>query len=583
MSTATIEERVKEKTKRIERERTGAQVVVDVLNEAGVEYIFSHTGGAVIPIEECISKCYDKGIPAPKRIMFAQEPGAGHAAEGYARVTGKPGVALATSGPGATNLMTPIKDAGMDSTPCIFLTGQVSSRAIGLDSFQENNTIGMAESAAKNGYLVKSIERNGNGNVALEEALKSAFYEATTGRLGPVVVDICKDALLSSTEERYDRIEHQGYKKPCPEMNKRQADKILEALASSEKPVILAGGGVITGNASRELYQFASRYSLPVILTFMGSGAIPHDDHLFLGMPGMHGTATANYSLYETDFILNIGSRFDDRVVVKGFGRKADTAHIDIDRSEIGKVIDAKYPLNADAKDFLDHANKSNLQNMDLSRWWKQIEEWKEKYPLSYEHTDDIIKPQYVIEQISEATNGMATITTGVGQHQMWAVQYYNFQEPRQWVSSGGLGTMGFGFPAAIGAYLGNPDRAVVCITGDGSFKMNQQELETVARYNLPIKIFIIENGHFGMVRQWEDMSSGYHEETHLKNPDFVKIAEANRIKGERITKPKDVRPAIERALDEYGPYLTCISVDEHENVRPMIPAGGSISDIIVK
>ena len=590
MSTQTVVTKTLESTI---NERTGAHIFVDTLNDLGVKYIFGHTGGAVIPIYVELNKRIGRRERAPRYHIFGQEGGAGHAAEGYSETSGNIGVALATSGPGATNLTTSIADAYMDSRPVVFITGQVDKNALGKDAFQEVDTTGIMLPITKHSYLVTDTED-------LEGTLREAFNLAKYGRPGPVVVDICKNALLNKSANGYNP-SLKLRQRPEIKLDQNQAELLLEDLLKHERPVILAGAGC--SYASPELYAFAKKHNIPVTLTLKGSGAIPHDDDLFLGMPGMHGTAAANYALRDADFILNIGSRFDDGVVVRDFGKGKTIAHIDLDESELNKVIPADHALHANAKDFLTYAlSYDGRFANDLSGWHDTIEQWKSKFPLSYSNEGDAIKPQYVIETISQLTNGDATITTGVGQHQMWTAQFYNFTRPNQLITSGGLGTMGFGEPAAIGAYLGDPSKQVVCITGDGSFQMNQQELATIAKNDFPIKIFILNNGYLGMVRQWEDeFFEGQHGETCLtkkldcnpacsydgtectgQNPDFVKLALAySSFEALRITTKDEVIPRIKKALESKGPYVVDIWVDKLEDVKPMIRPGGSANDTI--
>ena len=538
----------------------------------------------------------EKGEKTPKFILFRQEGGAGHAAEGYAAASGKVAVALATSGPGATNLTTPIADAYMDSRPVVFLTGQVIKTSLGTDAFQEVDTTGITTPITKHNYLVKEADDLG-------WVLRQAFYIASTGRHGPVLVDICKNALTDKSNNGHEAKSLHGYN-PNADMKTSDVDLLLEDLLSHKRPVILAGGGIINSNASKEFYEFAKKYNLPVTLTFMGLGAIPHDSDLFLGMPGMHGTAAANYALRDADFILAIGARFDDRVAVKDFGKEKKIAHVDLDKSELNKVINVSRALHANAKDFLKYALGYKANNIsNISEWLETVNRWKKDFPLQYSDDGSTIKPQYAIQQISELTRGEAIVTTGVGQHQMWTAQYFSFDYPnRQLVSSGGLGTMGFGLPAAIGAYFANPSKQIVCIDGDGSFQMNIQELATIVQYNIPIKVFIINNGYLGMVRQWEDaFYEGYHSETCLSrrpdcnpactydgnsclnlNPNFLELDKVYPgINTLRITKKEEVREGILKALSSKGPYVVDIWVDKTENVKPMIPPGGTLNDLV--
>jgi acetolactate synthase-1/2/3 large subunit len=577
----------------VQAPKSGAEILVDVLNELGVEYLFGHTGGAIIPIHVELNTRMERHQQVPHFILCRQEGGAGHAAEGYARASGKVGVALVTSGPGSTNLVTPIADAYKDSTPCVFITGQVPSTMIGNDAFQEVDMVGITRPISKHNYLIKNAE-DVNG------VLRQAFYIARTGRPGPVVVDICKNALLGRVVNGHKARTLKSYH-PTVKLNEEEAHALLEAMLSAKRPVIKVGGGVISANASRELRQFVEKYNIPVTQTFMGLGALNHDHPLFLGMPGMHGTVAANYALKNADFILAVGSRFDDRVAVKEFGRGITVAHVDIDHAELGKNIASRYELLASARDFLKYANKADLKGRDIATWINTVHSWKEKYALKYEANTQFVKPQYLIEELSRLTNQTSIVVTGVGQHQMWAALFYNFQEPRQWISSGGLGTMGFGLPAAIGAYYGNPNKTILCIDGDGSFQMNIQELATVAANRIPLKVFILNNGYLGMVRQWEDMfSEGHHYETCLvrtiecdpacvnnmecrtPNPNFLHLGKVYPgINTLRISKTEEVRPALEKMLSDNEPYIVDVWIDRTEDVKPMIPPGGSIDDII--
>jgi acetolactate synthase-1/2/3 large subunit len=590
---ASVIEEVRASETRLREDATGAEILVDVLNELGVECIFGHTGGAIIPVHVELNRRMKDERRVPRFVLCRQEGGAGHAAEGYARASGKPGVALATSGPGSTNLVTPIADAYKDSVPCVFITGQVPSKLIGNDAFQEVDMLGITRPISKHNYLVKDVRD-------LDAVLRQAFYIATSGRPGPVVIDICKDVFLTSTAEGRSARQFARYK-PSVSMVEAEAFKLMEALVRAKRPVVKAGGGIISADASSELRRFVEKYRLPVTLTFMGLGAVNHDHGLFLGMPGMHGAVAANFALKHADFILAIGSRFDDRVAVREFGKGAAVAHVDIDHAEISKTVSAHYGLTANAKDFLAYANSLDLARADIGEWLSSIEAWKQRHTLRYASGGRFIKPQYFIEELSRLSNRDAVVVTGVGQHQMWAAQYYNFQEPRQWISSGGLGTMGFGLPAAIGACYGNPRKKTVCIDGDGSFQMNIQELGTIAANGLPIKTFVINNGYLGMVRQWEDMfSQGHHYETclarnadcdpacvetrecRMPNPNLAHLDKVYPgIRTLRITKVADIVPGIEQALSDDDPYVVDVWVDRLEDVKPMIPPGGSLEDMI--
>jgi len=588
-----LQEPVAEQKAQTPIEKSGAGILVDVLNEAGVEYLFGHTGGAIIPIHVELNTRMRRRQKTPHFVLFRQEGGAGHAAEGYARASGRVGVALVTSGPGSTNLVTPIADAYKDSVPCVFITGQVPSAMIGNDAFQEVDMVGITRPIAKHNYLVKHVDD-------LAGVLRQAFYIAQSGRPGPVVVDICKDALLGKSATSHLPRNLRSYH-PDVVMNEAGAYALLTALLSAKRPVIKAGGGVVSSNASAELRRFVEKYQLPITLTFMGLGAVNHDNPLFLGMPGMHGTVAANMALKNADFILAVGSRFDDRVAVREFGKGATIGHVDIDSAEISKAVCAHYELQANARDFLAYANNLDIKGRDISEWRATLASWKKKYALKYPAGDNFVKPQYFIEELSRLTDKTGIVITGVGQHQMWTALYYNFQEPRQWISSGGLGTMGFGLPAAIGACYAHPDKTIICIDGDGSFQMNIQELATVAANRLPVKVFILNNGFLGMVRQWEDMfNQSHHYETCLvrtaecdpacieskecrtPNPNFMNLDKVYPgIHTLRITNTAEVRAGIERALEEDGPCVVDVWIDRTEDVKPMIPPGGSLADII--
>jgi acetolactate synthase-1/2/3 large subunit len=570
---------------------TGAALFFDVLTDLGVEVIFGHTGGAVIPLHVELNKRMRRGDPCPRFVLCRQEGGAGHAAEGYARVSGRVGVALATSGPGSTNLTTPIADAYKDSIPTVFITGQVPSPAIGSDAFQEVDTVGLTRPISKHNYLVKDI-------ADLEWVLREAFSLALNGRPGPVVVDICKDVQLASrTRINPPRRRHREPIAFEPE----RADAILAALIQARRPVIKAGGGIIHAGASETLRTFAERFDAPVTTTFNALGSMAFEDPHFLGMPGMHGSIPANYALRDADLILTLGGRFDDRVAVRGFATGKRIAHVDIDPSEIDKTVTTDLHLVAGLDAFLDHALTSGLRASHPD-WMGQVAAWRTQMPKPYLPTAGTLKPQAVIEAISELTGGNATLVTGVGQHQMWSSQYYRFQRPRQWVSSGGLGTMGFGLPAAIGAWFADPVHPVVLIDGDGSFQMNIQELGTLVAQRIPVKIFVLNNSYLGMVRQWEDMmDGGHHYETCLArtadcDPDCTNIDEDcrrqipnltglkfvyPRLRTLRIRDPEGLESGVAAALADDHPVLVDCWVDKAENVLPMVRPGHGLEQMI--
>lgn len=552
--------------------RSGAQIVVEALMKQGVEVIFGFPGGSVIPLYDVLYETNQI-----KHILTRHEQAAAHAADGYARATGKVGVCVATSGPGATNLVTGIATAFMDSIPVVALTGQVPTGMIGNDAFQEANITGITYSIAKHNYLVKDIRD-------LARILKEAFYLAGTGRKGPVLVDLPKDVLTSKTEASYPKqVKIRSYS-PNYKGNPKQIERAAKVINEAQRPVIYAGGGVVSSGASKELIQFAHHTNIPVTTTLMGLGAFPQDDPLSLDMLGMHGTRYANYAVQESDLIIAVGARFDDRITgkISEFAPHAKIIHLDIDPTAISKNVRVDIPIVADAKDVLSQLTLSVKKGTRRREWHRKIQDWKEKHPLKYDMKGGL-KPQFIVEKIYEATKGDAIIATEVGQNQMWAAQYYRFTKPRTFISSGGLGTMGYGFPASIGAQIGCPDRVVFDIAGDGSFQMNIQELATVVNYNVPVKVAILNNGYLGMVRQWQQLfyNSRYSQVDLEGTPDFVKLAEAYGAKGIRVDKADEAEPALDKALSIDGPVIMDFRICREENVYPMVPAGANLSHII--
>ncbi len=550
----------------------GSKILLESLKKEGVEVIFGYPGGVVLPLFDEIYN--EKQI---KLVLVRHEQGAAHMADGYARSTGKVGVCLATSGPGATNLVTGIATAYMDSVPIIALTGQVLSSHIGNDAFQEADITGITRPIVKHNYLVRNTKD-------LAQIIKNSFYIASTGRRGPVVIDLPKDVLVGDTDFQYpDSPNLRGYK-PKYEGNKLQIKKAIELIEKAQRPVIYIGGGVIASGASAEVIALSEKINAPVTTTLMGIGSIPWNYPLYLGMLGMHGTKYANYAVQDADLLIAIGARFDDRVTgdIKTFAPHADIIHIDIDSASIGKIIKVDIPIVGDAKKITKEVTDS-VKKKEHKDWIEKINKWKQEFPLTYNNEGDVIKPQYVIEKINELTKGEAIITTEVGQNQMWAAQFYKVTKPRTFITSGGLGTMGYGFPAAIGAQIGNPGKIVFDIAGDGSIQMNIQELATAVKYNLPVKVAILNNGYLGMVRQWQELFFGKrYSHTHIENSvDFVKLADAYGAKGLRATKKDEVEKVIQEALAYNGPVLIDFQISKEENVWPMVPAGASLSNMI--
>ncbi len=563
---------------------SGARILLECLKREGVDTIFGLPGGAVLPIYDVL---YDfEGI---RHILVRQEAAAGHAAEGYSRTTGRTGVCLVTSGPAATNLVTALQDALMDSIPLVAFTGQVPTHLIGNDAFQEADNVGITRSATKHNFLVKDGKD-------LAVIIKEAFHIASTGRPGPVHVDLPKDILVKEWTFEYPETVHLRSYNPTYDGHPGQIKKAARSLVRAKRPVLYVGGGVISSNASPELYELAELTQVPVTQTLMGLGAFPMAHPLSLDMLGMHGTYYANLAVHNSDCLVAIGARFDDRVTgrVDAFAPNAEIIHIDIDPSSISKNIQVGIPIVGDCKRVLAKLVGAVREEMKTypagavkearRQWADQIAEWKRDQPLRYEWSDDVIKPQYVIEEISNLTNGEALMVTGVGQHQMWAAQYYRFKHPRMWCTSGGLGTMGYGLPTAMGVQAGNPGKLVINIDGDGSFAMNSQELATCFEEGLPVKIVIINNGGHGMVRQWQRII--YKERFCAidlgSSPDFVKLAEAYGCTGIRATKPSEVVPALEKMIATPGPVVLDVRVNKDECVFPMVPAGGANIDMIL-
>ncbi len=553
--------------------------IMECLKAEGVDTVFGIPGGANLPTYDAL---YDAGI---RNVLCRHEQGAGHAAEGYAKASGKVGVALATSGPGATNLVTPIADAMLDSVPTVFITGQVRTDLIGTDGFQEADTIGITMPVVKHSFQVLDPRE-------IPHIIHEAFYVARTGRPGPVLVDVPQD--LSRADIPYDpsaasRVELPGYTH-FDEGNAKQIRLAAKALANARRPVIYAGGGVVNGNAADELTALVTSGRFPITCTLMGLGAFPAPHDQWLGMLGMHGTRTANYAMDNADLIVAVGSRFDDRITGKlpEFAPRAKFVHIDIDPAEIHKNVPAHIPIVGDCKKILPKLTAEyralEADAARLDQWWEQLRGWQTEYPLSYEPTrEGEIPPQRMIEALYQATGGDAIITSDVGQHQMWTAQWYHFPKPRRWINSGGLGTMGFGLPSAIGAKAAMPDQLVVCVAGDGSLVMTCQELATAVEHNIDVKIFIMNNGYLGMVRQWQELfwDGRYSAVDMGKSPDWVKLAEAFGAKGMRVSTDSDLEGAMREAIDSPGTVVLDVHVRREENCYPMIPAGAAARDMV--
>jgi acetolactate synthase-1/2/3 large subunit len=569
---------MKSRTVQKSKTLTGTQVLMEVLKNEGVDTIFGFPGGAVIDIYDELAKT------DIRHVLVRHEQGAVHAADGYARAGGKVGVCLVTSGPGATNTVTGIASAYMDSIPIVVLTGQVPTHLIGNDAFQEVDIVGITRPCTKHNYLVQSAED-------LPRIIKEAFYLAQSGRPGPVLVDLPKDVVAGKLDYVPQEEVHLKSYNPTYHPNKKQLRKVVELIEHAEKPVIFAGGGIILSKASEELTEFARKTQIPVTTSLMGLGAFPGTDPLWLGMIGMHGTYRANMSTGACDLMIAIGVRFDDRVTGKtdAFASQANIVHIDIDPTSIRKNIPVTIPIVGDCKTSLKHLNPL-IDQIDLGdihtkrkRWLDQIEQWKNTKPLAYKQ-EDVIKPQYVIEKLYEVTKGNAIITTEVGQNQMWAAQYYHFERPNHFITSGGLGCMGFGLPAAIGAQVACPDKLVVDVAGDGSIQMNIQEMATAVQCCLPVKVVILNNRYLGMVRQWQEL---FYEKRYACTgmdhaPDFVKLAEAFGAVGLRASKPEEVESVLKEGLSIPQPVIMDFEVDQEESVYPMVPAGAPITEMLL-
>ena len=556
-------------------ELSGAEILVHCLKDEGVEYLFGYPGGAVLHIYDAL---YNQ--EEVKHILVRHEQAATHAADGYARATGNPGVVLVTSGPGATNAVTGIATAYMDSIPMVVITGQVATANIGSDAFQEVDSVGITRPCVKHNFLVKDIND-------LAETIKKAFYVATTGRPGPVVVDVPKDITDPNIKIPYvypQRVQLRSYQ-PVTKGHPGQIKRAVELMLTAKKPMIYTGGGVVLGNAAEQLRMFVSTLGYPVTSTLMGLGSIPWDDQQFLGMLGMHGTYEANMAMHDCDVLIAIGARFDDRVTGKiaEFCPHAKIVHIDIDPSSISKTISVDVPIVGNVADVLSDMNqllsvsKTKPDQSALTDWWNIINGWRAKKCMSYDRNSDQIKPQAVVEMVHEITNGDAYVTSDVGQHQMWAAQYYGFSKPNRWINSGGLGTMGFGLPAAMGVQLAFPEETVICITGEGSIQMCIQELSTCLQYGLPVKIVALNNRYLGMVRQWQEFfyQNRYSHSYMESLPDFVKLAESYGHVGIRIERVEDLRPKLEEAfaMKDRLVFLDIVT-DQTENVYPMIAQG---------
>ncbi len=565
---------------------TGAEIVFKCLEDQEVEYIFGYPGGAVLPIYDEL-----KNHSSIKHILVRHEQGAGHAAEGYARSSGKPGVVLVTSGPGATNVVTALTDAYMDSVPLVCISGQVPTHLIGTDAFQECDTTGITRPCTKHNWLVKDVKD-------LSSVMHEAFKVATTGRPGPVLIDIPKDIQFAKVSYKKFKKEKKLNGKSHNKFSQNEIDQLINLISNSKKPIIYTGGGVINSGpkASETLKEFVRLIGFPITSTLQGLGAFPGDDNQFIGMLGMHGTYEANNAMHDCDLLINIGARFDDRITGKidEFSPKSKKVHIDIDPSSINKIIKVDLAIVGDVNEVIKSAIKkinkkqnglkiSNKQK--ISKWWEQIQKWRTKDSLGFINSDKDIKPQHAVKRLYELTKNQDTfITTEVGQHQMWAAQHYKFNKPNRWMTSGGLGTMGYGLPAAVGVQIAHPDKLVIDIAGEASVLMTMQEMSTAVQYNLPIKIFILNNQYMGMVRQWQELlhEKNYSESYSEALPDFVKLAEAYGCKGIKADNPQELDDKIKEMIDYKGPVIFDCHVDPNENCFPMIPSGKPHNQMIL-
>ena len=565
---------------------SGAEIVFKSLEDQDVEFIFGYPGGAVLPIYDEL-----KNHSSIKHILVRHEQGAGHAAEGYARSSGKPGVVLVTSGPGATNVVTALTDAYMDSVPLVCISGQVPTHLIGTDAFQECDTTGITRPCTKHNWLVKDIKD-------LSKILHEAFRVATTGRPGPVLVDIPKDIQFAKTNYSKPKKEKKLNGKINNKFSQKEIDELIELISKAKKPVVYTGGGVINSGpeASKSLREFIRLIGFPITSTLQGLGAFPGDDNQFIGMLGMHGTYEANNAMHDCDLLINIGARFDDRITGKidEFSPNSKKVHIDIDPSSINKIIKVDLAIVGDVNQVIQATIKklNNKQNglrdsnkQKISKWWEQISKWRTKDSLGFVNSDKTIKPQHAVKRLYELTKNQDTfITTEVGQHQMWAAQHYKFNKPNRWMTSGGLGTMGYGLPAAVGVQIAHPDKLVIDIAGEASILMTMQEMSTAVQYNLPIKIFILNNQYMGMVRQWQELlhEKNYSESYSEALPDFVKLAEAYGCKGIKADNPSELDSKIKEMVDHNGPVIFDCHVDPNENCFPMIPSGKPHNQMIL-